>query len=76
MASIRSLKDLVSLRQALQEAAAEAARRETEARIEREQNAVSRDIAHEKHDAQTGNPQSASSQRMQHAVQGVHASHG
>ena len=32
MASMRSLKDLVSLKQALQEAAAEAARRETEAR--------------------------------------------
>jgi len=35
------------------------------ARIEREQNKVSRDIYREKHDAQTGNPNSPSSQRMQ-----------
>jgi hypothetical protein len=39
------------------------------ARLEREQNAVSRDIYREKHDAQTGNPNSASSQRMQADVQ-------
>ena len=39
------------------------------ARLEREQNQVSRDIYHEKHDAQTGNPNSASSQRMQADVQ-------
>jgi hypothetical protein len=39
------------------------------ARIEREQNAVSRDVARQKHDAQTGNPDSASSRRMQADVQ-------
>ena len=38
------------------------------ARIAQAQNQASRDIAREKHDAQTGNPQSASSQRMQAAV--------
>ena len=39
------------------------------ARLAREQNRVSRDIYREKHDAQTGNPNSASSQRMQADVQ-------
>ncbi len=39
------------------------------ARINNAQNAVSRDIHREKHDAQTGNPNSASSQRMQADVQ-------
>jgi hypothetical protein len=39
------------------------------ARLAREQNRVSRDIYREKHDAQTGNPSSASSQRMQADVQ-------
>src|SRR6185503_2490298 len=39
------------------------------ARLSREQNQVSRDIYREKHDAQTGNPNSASSQRMQADVQ-------
>jgi len=38
-------------------------------RIEGEQNKVSGDIYREKHDAQTGNPNSASSQRMQADVQ-------
>lgn len=38
-------------------------------RIEQAQNKVSRDIYAEKHDAQTGNPNSASSQRMQADVQ-------
>ena len=38
-------------------------------RIERAQNNASRDIYREKHDAQTGNPNSASSQRMQADVQ-------
>lgn len=38
-------------------------------RIQNQQNAVSRDIARQKHDAQTGNPNSASSQRMQADVQ-------
>lgn len=38
-------------------------------RIAAEQNKVSRDIAREKHDAQTGNPNSVSSQRMQADVQ-------
>src|SRR5262249_20625235 len=37
--------------------------------LAREQNQVSRDIYREKHDAQTGNPNSASSQRMQADVQ-------
>lgn len=39
------------------------------ARIEKAQNKVSNDIYKEKHDAQTGNPNSASSQRMQADVQ-------
>ncbi len=39
------------------------------ARLQREQNQVSHDIYREKHDAQTGNPNSASSQRMQADVQ-------
>ncbi|MEO8005320.1 MAG: hypothetical protein ABI771_10475, partial [Betaproteobacteria bacterium] len=39
------------------------------ARIEKAQNKVSGDIYKEKHDAQTGNPNSASSQRMQADVQ-------
>lgn len=39
------------------------------ARINAAQNQASRDIAREKHDAQTGNPNSASSQRMQADVQ-------
>ena len=38
-------------------------------RINRAQNRVSKDIYREKHDAQTGNPNSASSQRMQADVQ-------
>ena len=38
-------------------------------RIERAENNASRDIYREKHDAQTGNPNSASSQRMQTEVQ-------
>lgn len=39
------------------------------ARIQQEQNRVSKDIYREKHDAQTGNPNSVSSQRMQADVQ-------
>src|SRR5947208_15882606 len=39
------------------------------ARLQREQNKVSRDIYREKHDAQKGDPNSASSQRMQADVQ-------
>jgi hypothetical protein len=39
------------------------------ARIEKTQNRVSRDIYRQKHDAQTGNPASQSSQRMQADVQ-------
>lgn len=39
------------------------------ARINNAQNRLSRDIYREKHDAQTGNPNSASSQRMQADVQ-------
>jgi hypothetical protein len=39
------------------------------ARLAREQDRVSRDIYREKHNAQTGNPNSASSQRMQADVQ-------
>ena len=39
------------------------------ARIDRAQNQVSRDIYGEKHDAQVGNPNSPSSQRMQADVQ-------
>jgi hypothetical protein len=39
------------------------------AKINREQNAVSRNIYREKHNAVTGNPNSASSQRMQADVQ-------
>lgn len=39
------------------------------ARIERAQNKASNDIYKEKHDAQTGNPDSASSRRMQADVQ-------
>jgi hypothetical protein len=39
------------------------------ARINNAQNKVSQDIYREKHDAQTGNPNSASSQRMQADVQ-------
>jgi hypothetical protein len=39
------------------------------ARIEKAQNKVSSDIYKEKHDTQTGNPNSASSQRMQADVQ-------
>jgi len=38
-------------------------------RIERAENKVSKDIYQEKHDAQTGNPNSASSKRMQADVQ-------
>ncbi|KPF69323.1 hypothetical protein IP84_05415 [beta proteobacterium AAP99] len=38
-------------------------------RIDAAQNKVSQDIYKEKHDAQTGNPNSASSQRMQQTVQ-------
>src|SRR3569833_949294 len=38
-------------------------------RIQRMQNKVSSDIKAEKHDAQTGNPNSASSRRMQADVQ-------
>ena len=38
-------------------------------RIERAENQASKDIYREKHDAQTGNPNSASSQRMQADVQ-------
>ena len=38
-------------------------------RLSAEQNRVSRDIAREKHDGQTGNPNSASSQRMQADLQ-------
>jgi uncharacterized membrane protein YebE (DUF533 family) len=38
-------------------------------RIEQEQNKVSKDIYREKHDAQTGNPGSVSSKRMQADVQ-------
>ena len=38
-------------------------------RIERAENKASKDIYREKHDAQTGNPNSASSQRMQTDVQ-------
>ena len=40
-----------------------------QARISREQNAVSRDVYTQKHDAQKGNPASASSRRMQADVQ-------
>jgi hypothetical protein len=40
-----------------------------QARINREQNAVSRNIYNNKHDAQTGNPNSASSQRLQNDAQ-------
>ena len=40
-----------------------------QARINREQNQVSHDIYRQKHDAQTGNPNSASSQRLQADVQ-------
>lgn len=39
------------------------------ARIDAAQDKVSQDIYREKHDAQTGNPHSVSSQRMQHDVQ-------
>jgi hypothetical protein len=39
------------------------------ARVDNAQNKVSQDIYREKHDAQTGNPNSASSQRMQADVQ-------
>jgi hypothetical protein len=39
------------------------------ARLAREQNRVSRDIYRDKHNAQTGNPNSASSERMQADVQ-------
>ena len=39
------------------------------ARINREQNQVSRNIYRQKHDAQTGNPNSASSKRLQADVQ-------
>ena len=39
------------------------------AKINREQNQVSRDISHDKHNGVTGNPNSASSQRMQADVQ-------
>src|SRR5471032_3007514 len=39
------------------------------ARIQRAQNRVSKDIEKDKHNAQTGNPNSASSQRMQADVQ-------
>ena len=42
---------------------------EERARIDRAQNQVSRDIYREKHDAQVGNPNSPSSQRMQADVQ-------
>jgi hypothetical protein len=40
-----------------------------QARINREQNAVSRNIYNDKHNATTGNPNSASSQRLQNDVQ-------
>jgi len=40
-----------------------------QARINREQNAVSRNIYNDKHNAATGNPNSASSQRLQNDVQ-------
>jgi hypothetical protein len=40
-----------------------------QARIQREQNAASRSVYRQKHDAQTGNPDSASSQRLQADVQ-------
>ena len=40
-----------------------------QARIQREQNQVSRDIYRDKHNAATGNPASASSQRLQADVQ-------
>ena len=40
-----------------------------QARIKAEQNRASRDIYHQKHDAQQGNPNSASSLRMQKDVQ-------
>jgi len=40
-----------------------------QARIQREQNQVSRDIYRDKHNAATGNPNSASSQRLQADVQ-------
>lgn len=40
-----------------------------QARLNAAQNKVSGDIYKQKHDAQTGNPNSASSQRMQHDVQ-------
>ena len=40
-----------------------------QARINREQNAVSRNIYSDKHNARTGNPNSASSQRLQNDVQ-------
>jgi hypothetical protein len=40
-----------------------------QARIRREQNAASRSIYRQKHDAQTGNPDSASSRRLQADVQ-------
>ena len=39
------------------------------ARLDKAQNQVSRDIYRQKHDAQTGNPNSASSKRMQADVQ-------
>jgi hypothetical protein len=39
------------------------------ARIQKEQNAESKAVYNQKHDAQTGNPDSRSSQRMQHDVQ-------
>jgi hypothetical protein len=42
---------------------------EERARIDRAQNQMSRDIYREKHDAQVGNPNSPSSQRMQADVQ-------
>lgn len=42
---------------------------EEKARIGRAQNKVSQDIYHEKHDAQRGDPNSASSRRMQADVQ-------
>jgi hypothetical protein len=40
-----------------------------QARIQREQNQVSRDLYRDKHNAATGNPNSASSQRLQADVQ-------
>lgn len=40
-----------------------------QARIQREQNAASRSVYRQKHDAQTGNPDSASSRRLQADVQ-------